>query len=414
MHGSSDDDAVVGLLFLILGFVFWTSGREQGIWKKFYSVVPALLLCYFLPSLLTTFGVIDPDASKLYFVASRYLLPASLILLTLSADIPAVLRLGPKAVFMFCTGTIGIVLGGPFAVLVVSWFRPDWVGGQGPEAVWRGMTTVAGSWIGGSANQAAMKEVFEVHKDVFTSMIAVDVLAANVWTGCLLFFTGRSEFVDRRIFRADTSAIDDLKQRMTDYIASVSRVPRLNDTMVLLGIAFVGVGLSHAAADRASPWISKNAPKELVDLGLGKHFFWLVVTASTIGLVLSFTRARRMEGVGASRLGSACLYFLIATIGTHMNILAVGDRPELFLVGGIWMAFHAVLLIVVARLIKAPFFLLAVGSQANVGGAASAPVVASAFHPSLASVGVLLAVLGYIAGTYGALVCGYMMQAAAP
>ena len=108
------------------------------------------------------------------------------------------------------------------------------------------------------------------------------------------------------------------------------------------------------------------------------------------------------------------IYVLVATIGTRMNIMAVFDNPGLFVVGALWMIVHVILLITVAKLIKAPFFFVAVGSQANIGGAASAPVVASAFHPSLAPVGVLLAVLGYVIGTYGAFVCGLMMQAVSP
>ena len=93
-----------------------------------------------------------------------------------------------------------------------------------------------------------------------------------------------------------------------------------------------------------------------------------------------------------------------------MNIFSIFNNPGLFIVGIVWITIHATLMILVAKLIKAPFFFLAVGSQANIGGAASAPIIASAFHPSLAPVGVLLAVLGYAVGTYGAWLCGILMQ----
>ncbi|MBU1439478.1 MAG: DUF819 family protein, partial [Gammaproteobacteria bacterium] len=143
-------------------------------------------------------------------------------------------------------------------------------------------------------------------------------------------------------------------------------------------------------------------------------FFWLVVLATTFGLLLSTTKVRELEAVGASKVGSVFIYILVATIGMHMDVTAVMDYPVMFLVGLLWISIHAGLLLLVARLIKAPVFFLAVGSQANVGGAASAPVVASAFHPSLAPVGVLLAVLGYALGTYGAYIATLMMQAVAP
>ncbi|MCB0297518.1 MAG: DUF819 family protein, partial [Calditrichaeota bacterium] len=117
---------------------------------------------------------------------------------------------------------------------------------------------------------------------------------------------------------------------------------------------------------------------------------------------------------GASKVGSLLLYILIAAVGMKMDLSGVTSNTGLFLVGILWMGFHILTMIIVARLIRAPFFFLAVGSQANVGGVASAPIVASAFHPSLAPVGVLLAVLGYALGTYGAYLCGLMMQAVAP
>jgi uncharacterized membrane protein len=147
---------------------------------------------------------------------------------------------------------------------------------------------------------------------------------------------------------------------------------------------------------------------------LTSSFFWLIVLATTFGLIMSFTRMRNLEGAGASKVGSVFIYILVATIGMKMNVLKVFDNPGLFLVGAIWMLIHVGLLILVAKLIRSPYFFLAVGSKANIGGAASAPVVAAAFHPSLAPVGVLLAVLGYALGTYGAWMCGILMQMAVP
>ncbi|HEX9639864.1 MAG TPA: DUF819 family protein [Candidatus Krumholzibacteria bacterium] len=407
----TNDAIVLGILAMILGLVFYTSHSDRRVFRGFYKYVPALLLCYFLPSLLNTFHVIDGNASRLYFVCSRYLLPATLVLLTLSIDLPAILRLGPKALTMFFTATFGIIIGGPLAILIVSTFNPDLVGGQGPDAVWRGLTTVAGSWIGGGANQAAMKEVFEVGDDLFSKMVAVDVLIANVWMAVLLYMAGRSESIDRRL-GADTSAIDALRMKVEEFHARHARIPNLRDLMIICAVGLGAMGLSHLLADAIAPWISVNAPG-LSKYSLTSGFFWLVVIATTIGVGLSFTRARELEGAGASKVGTVFLYFLVASIGMHMDIGAVFDSPGLFLVGGIWMTIHAGLMLFMARMIKAPTFFMAVGSQANVGGAASAPVVASAFHPALAPVGVLLAVLGYALGTYGAWLCGILMRGAA-
>ena len=408
----TNDAVVLGILMALLAFVFVTAHSERPFWRRFYSVVPSLLVCYFLPSVLTTLGVYDPAQSNLYFVASRYLLPASLVLLTLSIDLPAIMRLGPKAGVMFLAGTFGIIVGGPLAIVIVGLFNPDVVGGAGPDAVWRGLTTVAGSWIGGGANQTAMKEVFEVGDDLFSAMIAVDVIVANIWMAVLLFGVGRSARIDA-FLRADNSAIDEVRARVEAYRAEVTRVPELTDTMIVLGAGFGVTGICHFLADRIAPWLAANAPA-LERFSLTSSFFWLVVFATTGGLLLSGTRARELEGVGASRIGSALLYVLIASVGMQMNLLAVTENPGLFAVGAVWITFHALVLLAVAKLIRAPYFFLAVGSQANVGGAASAPIVASAFHPALAPVGVLLAVLGYALGTYGAWLCGQLMRVVAP
>lgn len=409
----TNDAIVLGILMAILGVVFITAHSEVPLWKKFYTYVPPLLLCYFVPSVFSTIGLYSGDVSKLYTIASQYLLPTSLVLLTISIDLKAIGRLGPKAVIMFLGGTVGIIIGGPLAVLIVSLINPELVGGQGPEAIWRGLATIAGSWIGGSANQTAMKEVYEVGDRLFSVMITIDVLVANIWMACLLFAAGRAKQIDTRV-GADTSAIDEVKTKVEEFRSRVARIPALKDTISVLAVGFVVTAISHLGADLIAPQIERHAPG-LAQFSLTSKFFWIVVIATTGGLLLSISsRVRGLEGVGASTLGSVLLYVLIATIGMKMNILAVFDQPALFLVGAIWMAFHAATMLLLAWLIKAPLFFLAVGSQANVGGAASAPVVASAFHPALAPVGVLLAVLGYALGTYGGWLSGQLMRIVAP
>jgi len=408
----TNDAVVFGILIVILAAVFGTASSKRTGWQKFYSIVPTVLLCYFIPSILNSMGIISGAHSKLYFVASRYLLPASLVLLTVSVDLKEIMKLGPKALIMFFAGTVGIMLGGPLAILLFSVVAPEVVTGTPGQEVWRGMTAIAGSWIGGGANQTAMREVFGVGGEMFSTMVTVDILIGNLWLAFLLYGTGRAEKIDK-FLKSDTSAIEEVKKKIETYRLSIMRVPNMADTLMILGVGFGVTGLSHFGADIIAPWIGENFPG-LEEYSLTSGFFWIVVIATTLGLLLSFTKARNLEGAGASRLGSVFLYILVATIGMEMNLLAIFENPGLFLVGFVWILFHITIMLVVAKVIKAPFFLVAVGSQANVGGAASAPIVASAFNPSLAPVGVLLAVLGYAAGTYGAYLCGLMMQAVAP
>lgn len=404
----TNDAVVFGLLMVTLAGIFITSNSEKPFWKKFYTFVPSLLLCYFIPSLYSTFGIINPDESNLYFVASRYLLPASLVLLTLSIDLKGIMNLGWKAVAMFLAGTIGIVIGGPLAMIIVGAINPDILGGAGADEVWRGLATVAGSWIGGGANQTAMLEVYQPSNELFSAMVTVDIIVANIWMAFILYGAGISTKVDKW-FKADSSAIDTLRKNIEEYQASIAKIPTLVDFVKILAIAFSITAIGHIVGDFVAPWIEEHAPK-LAEFSLNSSFFWIVVVATTGGLIASFTNARFLEGAGASKIGSLFLYVLVMTIGMQMDLGAFVDVPGYFAIGFVWIIIHVIVLLTVGKIIKAPFFFIAVGSQANVGGAASAPIVASAFHPSLAPVGVLLAVLGYALGTYGAYACAEIMR----
>ncbi|TPN85443.1 DUF819 family protein [Aquimarina algicola] len=424
----TSDTVVFGILLLCLGVVFYTSSINKGFWKTFYKYVPAVLLCYLLPAIFNSLGIISYEwkemnaegilvekSSNVYYIASRYLLPASLVLMTLSIDLKAIFNLGPKALIMFLTGTLGVVIGGPIAVLLISLVSPETVGGSGFDAIWRGLSTLAGSWIGGGANQAAMLEIYQYNSEKYGGMVLVDIVVANIWMAILLLGIGKKDRIDQWL-KADNSAIETLKNKVSAYADSINRNPSLTDYMMMLSIAFVTVGISHWGSEGVSNFLSTTFDifndKSSALSSFTSKFFWMITIATAIGILLSYTKAKKYEGAGASKIGSIFIYILVATIGMKMDLGLVFDNPGLITIGLVWMSIHALLLIIVAKLIKAPYFFLAVGSKANIGGAASAPVVAAAFHPSLATVGVLLAVLGYVVGTYGAILCTIMMQIA--
>lgn len=400
------DTIVFGFLAIILALIFYTSSKQTKFWKTFYMVVPSLLLCYLIPAILDLFGLISKDYSGLYTMAKNYLLPGALILMTLGIDFKGIYNLGPKALIMFGTATVGIIIGGPIAILVYSYIDPEVVGGTGNDAAWRGFATLAGSWIGGGANQAAMLETYSYNQSLYGKMVTVDIVVANLWMAFLLWAAARAHKFDKWL-KADTSSIEDLKKRTSDYQSSIAKVPTLADYMVIAGITFGIVAFGHFGGKFLAGLFSGDSP-------FASSFFWLVVIATTGGLILSATKLRRYEGAGASKIGSVFIYILVATIGMKMELAEAVKEPQLILVGIIWMLVHVGLLFLVGKIIKAPFFFIAVGSKANVGGAASAPIVAAAFHPALASVGALLAVLGYAIGTYGAIACAEMMNYVAP
>ena len=453
----TNDAVILGVLMIVLATVFVTSSSEDTFWQKFYTYCPALLLCYFIPALLNyPLHLISPEwfdekvldlaaslnisipensnfheikeifsknnveesqykgfieKSSLYHVASRYLLPASLVLLCLSIDLKSVLNLGWRAIVMFLAATLGIILGGGIALFIVHSISPETVAGTGENAIWRGLSTIAGSWIGGGANQAAMKEIYEPSGSLFGAMIVIDVVVANIWMAFLLYGANMSDRIDR-FLKADASAITSLKKKMEEFQAKHARIASTTDLFLILAVGFGATAAAHFCADIITPFMESYSEllTRLKLTSLMSGFFWLVVFATTFGVLLSFTPLRNLEGAGASKIGSVCIYILVATIGMQMNLAEIGQYLGLFFLGIVWMIIHVSILLLVAYLVKAPFFFVAVGSQANIGGAASAPVVASAFSPALAPVGVLLAVLGYALGTYGAIAAAWLMQ----
>ncbi|WP_158838093.1 DUF819 family protein [Polaribacter sp. L3A8] len=427
----TNDAIVFGILMISLGFVFYTESKTTGFWPKFYKIVPGLFMAYFIPAIFTTAGIISPawetlstasevikGKSQLYYISSRFLLPAALVLMTLSIDLKAIFNLGSKALIMFFTGTVGIIIGGPLAILLISAFSPETVGGADFDAVWRGLSTLAGSWIGGGANQTAMLEIYQYNPQKYGGMVFVDIVVANIWMAILLIGIGKKDKIDKWL-GADTSAIEDLKEKMSKFSEKVNRNPSLTDLMIILTIAFGTVGFGHFASGYLSDFftnfvnsIASQTWRNIFSF-LGSSFFWLISVSTITAIILSFTKAKNYEGAGASKIGSVFIYILVATIGMKMDLAMIFDNVGLIAIGLVWMSIHAGLLILVAKLIKAPYFFLAVGSQANVGGAASAPIVAQAFHPSLATVGVLLAVFGYAIGTIGAILCTILMELSA-
>jgi uncharacterized membrane protein len=386
-----DPIAVLCVLLGVLALLFVVAAHER--YGRVFKVLPLLVFAYFVPTLLSNTGVI-PLESPLYAFIRSWLLPASLVLLVLCADIPSMLRLGRPALTLFLIATASVVLGGPVAYLALGWLVPAELG----DEAWKGLAALSGSWIGGGANFIAVGESVGASNSTIAMMVVVDVAVANVWMAVLLYFSGRADSMDARI-GADRSALDAVQRTVAEFQEKVARPTKLKDVLSILFIAF---GTAAAATALAS---------KLPDVGtIINGFTWVVLLVTTVALALSFTQLRRLDGAGASSIGSAFLYLLIASIGAQAQFSEVVKAPGLVAVGALWIGIHALVILVARRLLRAPIFFAAVGSQANIGGAASAPIVAAAFHPALAPVGVLLAVGGYVLGTYGGLLCAVLLE----
>ena len=381
--------ALFAYLAAVLGTVFWLSGQPR--LQPLFKITPPVIYAYFIPTISTTVGI-TPASSPAYDWMVRFLLPVALLLLMISIDLGSIARLGRTALAMVLAGTLGIVIGAPITMLVFGPFLP--------EDAWKGLAALSGSWIGGTANMVAIAESVGTPEDLFGPIIVVDTVVGYGWMGILLFFSGWQGRFDRWN-RSNTETIEAATRHLEEQTTH-TRPMQLRDCAMITGLGFGGAVVVVQVG---------NVLPALGDPTIISKTTWSVLIVVTGGLLLSLTPVRRLEQVGASKIGYVALYLLLTAIGAQADLKAVIDAPLFLAAGALWLAIHATVLLLVARWIRAPLFFFATGSMANVGGAASAPVVAGVYHPAMAPVGLLMAVLGYILGIYAALVCAWILGA---
>lgn len=387
----TDPVQTAALLASVLAAVFALS-RVPAL-RKVFEIIPPVIWAYFVPMLLTTFGVTQPYAdgytNPAYDLFGYVLLPMALFLLMLTIDLKAIASLGRLALIMLLIGTFGIVIGGPIAYIAVGQFIGD------PDA-WKGLAALSGSWIGGTANMVAIQESVGLRD--LGPIIVVDTVVGYGWMGILLFLSNYQTQFNTWV-GADTSAMDRVDETLRQI--DTTRRPITIET----GAIIIGLGIGAAVLSR----VIGGVIPALGDPTIISHGTWAVLVAVTAGLLLSFTPMRRLEADGASRIGYVALYLLLTAIGAQGDLTAVLDAPLYLLTGVVWLSVHIGLLFLAAKLLRAPLFFVATGSMANVGGAASAPIVAGVYHPAMAPVGLLMAVAGYVLGIYAALGCAWML-----
>jgi uncharacterized membrane protein len=378
--------SLAAFLAAVLGLVFWLETVDA--LEPVFKYLPPVIWAYFIPMLCTTFGI-TPASSAVYDWMSNYLLPFSLFLLMISVDLKAILRLGPTALMMMLAGTLGIVIGGPIAFGLFAGFFED-------PVAWKGFAALSGSWIGGTANMLAMKQSVGTPDSTLGPLLVVDVVAGYGWMGVLIFLSAYQDRFDDWV-GADTTLIEEMNENLGD---TNKRPIQLKDLVVMIGLS-LGAAVASRALGGVFPELGNPT---IISAGT-----WAILLVVTVGLILSFTPLQNLEKAGASRVGYAALYLLLTSIGAKANLAAVLDVPLYLVAGVVWISIHVVILFTIARMIKAPLFFVATGSMANVGGAASAPIVAGVYLPAMAPVGLLMGVAGYILGIYAALGCGWLI-----
>ncbi|NLH18414.1 MAG: DUF819 family protein [Phycisphaerae bacterium] len=392
-HGA----AVLAVLLVVELGLMALAGSKR--YSFLFKVLPAVFWIYFLPMVLSTAGVVDRTA-VIYSQLSEQILPAALFLLLLAVDLRAIVRLGPWAIGMFLIGSGGIALGTLTAFAI---FRP-WVGGQ----FWSGFAALSGSWSGGSANMVAVKEAFGTPQEIFAPMVIVDTIVSYTWMAVLLSLARFQRRFDAWN-RCDRTVVDHLRKAQSapeDTTAQLpirflGRIPRwiqyLFILACLLAAAFAVTQISYAIA----AWIP--ASKTFSKLA------WVIILSSSAGLLFSLARIRALDGI-SQKWGYVLLYLVLAAIGAQADLSRIGSAYRLILAGFLMVSIQAGCLFVATRILRVPLGLAVTASQANIGGVASAPVVAESFFPGMASVGLLMAILGNIIGTYVGILTGTILQ----
>ena len=380
-----DPNAIFIYIITLIGIIHYL--RSLRALKKVFKYAPPIIWIYFLPMLSSGIGIIPTDSS-LYSWTSKYLLPPALILLLLSSNVKILSTLGSKAIGTMLFGTLGIVLGGPISLLIFGSFLP--------EDAWMGLAALSGSWIGGSANMVAIGKSIGTSDNLFGNMIVIDTVVGYGWMGIVILISGHQKRIDKWN-NADTRIIDELNIKMNTE--DLKRPTSFNDLLTIVVVSlFFGL-------------FSLELGKLIPDLGkVITSFGWTIILVSLIGISLSFTRLSELNNVGASHVGNLFLYILLGTIGAKANITQIADLPYYIAVGVIWIFIHAIILFFGGRLLKAPMFLIATSSQANIGGVVSAPIIATVYKKSLAPVGLLMGVIGNIIGIYAGLFTAWLLS----
>lgn len=390
--------SAVGVMTVLVGtaaFWFWME-RFTG-WKLFRYVVP-LIWIYATPLVLRNTGVL-PAESGSYDLLRQYGLPMFIVLLLLSVDVGAALRVMGRGVGVMLLGTVGIVVGAPVGYFAVrGWLDPD---------AWTGFGALAGSWIGGTGNMAAMQAALETPPDMFGLAVLADTVIYVGWLPLLLM---SKNFADRfnRWTGVSESRLEEMEAAAQAELegGAEDRRIEIRDVLYLGLLALVVTWVAKLLA----PAVAAGQPEVLE--AVFSAGTWEVLIVSTLGIALSFTRAKTIPS--SHELAMALVYVFVARMGATASLAGLTQAPAFLLGAAIWILIHGLFCLAGAWLFKVDVHSAAIASAANVGGAASAPVVAAHHRESLVPVSILMALIGYAIGNYAALGAAYLCRMVAP
>ncbi len=380
----TSDAGILAVLAGVCAFFFWLERATQ--WRLF-QVVPTLVFIYLVPVLLSNGGVI-PVESPVYDKIGKLVMPMMLVLMLLNVDVIAAVRVLGRGIVVMLLGTVGVVLG----AVVGAWLMRSWLG---PDA-WKAYGALSGSWVGGTGNMLAVSEMFE-GVSVRPLAVLADTSILLVWLP-LLLASKRFAGPFSRFAKVDPQRIARMEEAARSHQESTTPAS-YRDYLALLFLALAVTAISDA--------VSAKLP-EVPNLATAGT--WRILLVTTLGIALSFTPLRTIP---ASRpLGMALIFLFMAQTGATANLTHVAGQAMPFLAGAaVCILIHGAFCLAGAKLLGVDIHTAAMASAANIGGVATATVVAEHHKPSMLPAAILMALVGYALGNYAGYFAGLLCRA---
>ena len=375
----------LAVLMIIGATIVYTEKKSQ---HRLFEYLPAIVIIYFVVMLFSTFGLWEKTESvtATYKTLKSNLLPAMIFLMLLLADMREIFKLGKKMLLTFFLASVSIAIGfiGMFALFHSSF---------GPES-WKPFAALSGSWMGGTANMVAIQGALDLPDSAMGYTLLIDSIDYAIWVMILLALVPFAKRFNAWS-KADTSVIDEVGAKLA--LKEDEKKPiDFSSLFFLLGSAlFVSAFAQYGASFLPTTSFLTTTT-------------WIVIIATLAGIIFAMTPLAKISG--SSELANIMLYLIVALIASRANFTELTEAPLYIFAGFVIITIHVVIMIIFAKLFKLDLFSLGVASLANIGGVASAPILASAYSKALIPIGVLMAMMGYILGTFGGLMVGKILE----
>lgn len=368
----------VAVLLFMAAVLVTLEKKSTGGLKKFFSFVPPVVLCYLLSMVFCTLNVWDMESTKpAYSALKNSLTYAMVFTMLLRCDIRKIIKLGPKMLIGFFSASITIIIGFIVAFAIMK-------GAIGSDA-WMGLGALCGSWLGGSGNMVAVQAALDISEADMGYALVIDSIDYSLWVMFLLWIIQLAPKFNKWT-KADTTTLDEVSNRLAEDAKLNTNTITFQSLILLIGSALLVSSIGSNIGtflNNIMPFLDKAT--------------WTILFITIVGLVGAVSPLGKVAG--SAEVSNLLLYSVIVLLASRASLLELADAPMWILTGFIILAIHGILMVLVCKLLKLDLFTGAVASLANIGGTASAPVLAGSYSGSLVPVGILMALMGYVIGT---------------